>query len=267
MNMPEETSSPQNWKLLLIAIVIGAVVALIYNWHIDRVREASKGKTIELLAYKVDMAPNETLEPSKVTTVTVSADFERGLTDVVPAGEWAGVQSKKIYQAVTKDKWVMWAHFGQGTNPLSTVIQPGYIAKTISVDPKLEPSMLLRVGCRVNIVAMLPDKPKDGAMPIKSLPVIEGVRVIGVGNRATESVSVGGSVQSVTIEVLPSVSRKIDNVLSYRLRGEPWVELLGADAGTKYTDNPGISEAVSHLANAASTNKPGASPMAAGANP
>lgn len=263
--MPEESSSPQNWKLLLIAIVIGAVVALVYNWHIDRVREASKGKTIEILAYKVNMEPGEKLKADKVTTATISADFKEGLPDVVPASEWTGVQEKAVCQSVLKDKWVMWAHFGQGTNPLTTVVQSGYIAKTIGVDPDRVPSMLLRVGCRVNLVAYLPTAPQDGRSTIKALSIIEGVRVIGIGNRAGDAAATGGQVRSITIEVHPTVAREMDNVLSYRGRGEPWLELIGADTSNTYSGNPSISKAVQHLATGASTNKAGAAPVGPGA--
>ena len=47
--MAEQAPAIQSKRLLAVAVILGLVVVVIYNVHVDRVRKAGRGRMIELL--------------------------------------------------------------------------------------------------------------------------------------------------------------------------------------------------------------------------
>lgn len=248
----EETPGVRNKGLLVVAAVLGVVVVIIYNVHIQNVRDASKGQTVALLQYARDLEQGETIVRKDIELVQVPKESVLPLGNVVPKKELDFAVGSDVNQNVKKGQWVLWGHVTEG-GPRGSTLQPqkGYIGLSIEVDPKTVPGQLLWVGSRVNIDAMLPTR---GRAP-SAQRVIEAVRILAVGGRVyTQEAGSSGrraasTYRSVTIEVKKDVSLQLQNVLSHK-SGSVTLELrnsqepLPSGAGT-------ISKALDNLAKAA----------------
>lgn len=247
----EPTSGLQNWKLLVIALVLAVVAAIVYNIHINQIREAAKGHREGRLVYKRDIQFGEKITLADIEEVQVDTEFMARFDRVVTPEDRDTIIGKPVNQKVTKDHWLLWSNFQEdsGKKP-SEFIKDGTVAHTIDVNPQMTPGDMLRVGDRVNIHA---DLPENITKKVKAITIIEGVKVLAIGGRTVADHPIAGrgetnasSYRSLTVELPQNVALKLENVLKFRT-GAPWVDLCPSGTALNRGDNIDLTKEVKHL--------------------
>jgi len=235
--MGEEAPAVQNWRLLIVACVLGLAVMLVYNMHISRIRAGMDQEKVTAFRYDRDIDAGETLKDDDLVRVQIPKAF----ADQV--GRLLGEEDKdslgvgrKVKRDVSKDEFAMMGHF---TTILTGGAQDGLrkdmVLITIAVDSKNSVGKVLRIGNHVNVLGMLPArKNRDG---YEIYRIIEWLRVVAIGgqvNRQDSSGSGRGTAQlgvrnfnTITVEVKrndPDVSIQ-SNKLKTHLQGPAIIEI------------------------------------------
>jgi Flp pilus assembly protein CpaB len=229
----DERGGIQNVWLLFIALVLGALVVVIYNVHIYNVRREARGKTVRLLRVTRDMREGEDLKKEDLEVVAVPRQYERSLGDVVGEDNLSFATGQMLNRPIEKGRWLLWEHItGTDTRKPANEISKGNIAVAVPLDSKMVPGDILRQNDRVNIVAHLP----IGAS-LKTFRIIEGVRVLAIGGEGIRPGAVADnprsagkpsrSYRSVTVEISKESAIEFANILTY-VSGRCWVELLSS---------------------------------------
>jgi Flp pilus assembly protein CpaB len=225
-----------NWKLLLVAAIMGLVVVVIYNLRINQVRKEERGQTIELLCYKHDMAAGDMLTEKDIETRLVETHYKNSFDDVVPSANRNSIvgfegKGRTLLTTVKQAGWVRYSHIMDvdETEKPSDRIGSKKRAVTLEVERRSVPGEVLRVGDRIDIMTML----SVGAKPRQAYRVVESVRVLAIGGKTinlkpSSKVQPGDEAlrgyESVTVEMAPDESRKLYNVLSHKI-GSVWIEV------------------------------------------
>jgi len=221
----EETPGVRNKGLLLVAGLLGLVVVLIYNVHIDRVRQEGKGNLVQMLRYKADMDAGDEIEADDIELVPVEKGLTKPLGDVVTSANRKFLIGRKVNTSVNSGSWILWSHVTEASAGPPEVVPPGYRTVAVEVDPRNTPGNLLAVGSRVDLVATLS---LEGKPPSNYL-VMEYVRVISVGGfgrpgewatdkERNKYLRGQSSYRTINIMVKKDMVLELENVLSHRLR-------------------------------------------------
>ena len=120
--MAEETPGVRNKDMLVLAFVLGTLVAsvvaglvvVIYNFEIRRVRVETRRETVILLRFLRDMKRGEQLDVNKDLEVQeVSKQFQGGLGSVVVLKrreERSSIDRTYVNRKINKGEYLMWAH-------------------------------------------------------------------------------------------------------------------------------------------------------------
>ncbi|HUT02158.1 MAG TPA: Flp pilus assembly protein CpaB [Phycisphaerae bacterium] len=229
----EERNGVQNVWLLIIALALGLVVVVVYNFHIYRVRQEGRGKTISLLRVNRDIEAGERLADEDLQEQFLPKQYEGSLGNVVRAENKENAVGSVVNQNIEKGRWLHWSHIiGGDTAKPANVIAKGNVAVTVPVDPRMSLGDILSQNDRVNILGLVPV-----GQQLRTFRIIKGVRVLAIGgegirpNKVMEwtpkSKQGSRSYRSITIEVSPDVSIQLANVLTH-VSGSCWVELLSS---------------------------------------
>jgi hypothetical protein len=230
--MAEEAPGIRNKGMLLIALALGAIVVVVYNVHVNRIREEGRGRTVKLLRFTHDRNADEVIRQTDLEAVPVDKGTQDSLGSVIPADDISFAVGQKLNQGVLVGQWLRYGHIGQ-TDPTqpSALIHKGMVGRPVPLDPQLVPGDILRVGDRVNLLGSL----SMGGKPQSIYRIVAGVRVRAIGGRGprdTEGPARPGApdagmraYRSITVEVAPDVSLQLATILSY-VQGGLTVELL-----------------------------------------
>ncbi len=238
-------------QLLVVALVLAAIVAVIYNVRIVQIRSESKGDTIELIYVVRDMQAGEKIRPKDIETVEVSAEVAKRLDNYMTSNDMDTALANTLYQPVLKGRLLKSEHMYTSTrdNP-SEKIKSGMVTYTLKIDPRQGPGEILSVGDRVSVLAML----TVGSKPLQAYRIIKDVKVIEIGGVTfSDQLARPGKRQKtgqrqyrkITVEVSPDVSLQLANVLSH-VRGNVWLEVRNPTAG-KPTGKPQINSQLRNL--------------------
>lgn len=220
--MAEETPGIQNKKLLIIALVLGGVVAIVYNIQMGKVRSAGRGEMVKLLQFRRDVEKGSVVDKEVLRTFEVPEKAAAALANFVTADKLGSIRDETISENVQKGAFLEWGHIiKQNVSSPSETIGEGMVAHTLAVDPRRVPGNLLRRGDRVHVKGMLPD-PKG---TLQSTYIIRGVRILAIAGKGAETTSAqsksrtrnkaASSYGSITIEVTEEISLQLDNIISY----------------------------------------------------
>ncbi len=263
--MAQEAPPIQNKKLIVIAILLGAVVVVVYNVHISGIRKATEGRKVRLLEVNRDMEPGEKITAKDLDVRELHERIVENLTSPVREDEREYiVRNAVLNQPVTKGQLLLWGHItgDKETNP-SAKITPGMVAVALELDPQKSLGNILRVGDRVNVVGYLP----TGGAGYEASRIIQAVKVHTIGGLGrAEAVGRGRrprspegmrSFRSVTVEVPVDESLKLYNVLSHVRGGVVWLELRFADEPSPpITENEKVNPDLKKLATTAAQGPP-----------
>jgi len=221
----------RNWRLLLVACVLGLVVVLIYNVHISRLKSVGKGEQITVYKYTRDMEPDEKITLKGLEAANIPKDYAKGLGRLIRKGQRDYAANSEVNRHVGKGDWVLWGHItATDIDKPSGQLGSGMVAVTIGIDPHTSLGRILRVGDRVNVLGMLSVK----GQKVQAYRIIKALKVLAIGGQGppdSPAHSRRGASQrgvrtyrSITVEMKPEVSLQWANVRSY-VRGIVSVEL------------------------------------------
>lgn len=224
-----QTAAPSR-KLIAVAIVLAVLVVVLYNYQVSKYRNAQAGKTVKLLRFNKDMQAGDRITAEALDTVEMPASFQRGLANCITADKLDYAVASTLNRPVRKGQWLLYEYTTntERDNP-SNRIHPDWVTQTITIDPQKSPGEVLSIGDRVNILAMLAVNGK----PLRAYRVIQNVKVIAIGGRSYAAANTGSRRRSsgqpreyrkITIEVPPTVSLQLANILSHA-RAAPWIEV------------------------------------------
>lgn len=229
--MAEETQGVQNKGLLAVAIILGLIVVVVYNFHIMHIKNAQRGKVQHLLQYTRAIKRGETVGEGDILSVEVPVLAAEAFGRVVSRESRRSIIGKELNQSVRQGQYVMWGHTALGLveTPDGTINK---VAVPIEIDANMSPGPLLTADGRVNLVGMF----SVNRGPVKSYTIIENVRVVTVGGGVPDT---GGempgvslrpqrSYRQIVVELDPEVHLQWLNVLSH-IRGPVSIQVLNRD--------------------------------------
>jgi Flp pilus assembly protein CpaB len=258
--MASETPGIQNKGLLIIAIVLAAIVVVVYNIHIQQVRKAGQGAKVRLLLASADLETGKIRNPDRdIEWKEVDEALAKGLGNVMKYDDLGFARTSELVQPVQKGQWLRWEHFMTSSAGWlkSQAIGRGMVARTLRVDPVDNLGDLIGVNSRVNILGFVNAKdPNTGKTALRALRVVEGLKVLAVGGKAGAGAGAlprgmldeaQRSYRSITVEMTPKLSIEWDNVKSHiigeiRLEGVRGAEVekapeISKDVPKEYTES------------------------------
>jgi len=230
--MPEEpVPAFYNKKLLVVALVLAAIVVVVYQVHINQVRKAGQPQRVTLLQYLRDMAAEEIIDRKYLEERTAEQSVAVALRDPVEAGKIDDILGEQLNHPVQRGDWVHYSDVTKfNVRKPSAKLGKGRVAMTIPVDPSRTPGEMLRTEDRVDLLGRL----SVNNQPTKTYRIIQGLKVLAIGGRweeeelsaepARRAAAALRSYGSVTVEVLPKTSEQLADVLS-RVEGRCWIDL------------------------------------------
>ncbi len=258
--MAEEAPGVQNKGMLIVALVLGALVVVIYNWQIEVVRRESRGETVLLAQAQRDIKPGEKIDFDKdIVLQEVTKQFQSSLGNVVVLkNKEDGI---RLYKDTTFKRRVDSGRYLtlddlQIERPEDPSDRIDVSRVAIAVPVREVVGDILRPGGRVNLVGKF-----NLRNEIKPFRIIESVKVLGIGGQGTKEgyqpgkgfvVSDAGqsNYRIITIEVKKEVSLQLETVLSYvpagvKLEVENHLAPMPATAGEV---NPELLRAIAGIA-------------------
>lgn len=225
--MAEETPVVQNWRLLIVAGVLGLVMSIIYVVHLNAVRNALQSDNVQLMRITRDLQAGDKIKPTDIEFVAVPRTAAQGpsFEGVMDKGSFDFVNGQAVNQGIQKNTWLSWSHVTQGgaDSQRSRVVTQGMTTYPLSLDPSQSPGDILSVGDHVTIRGTF----AVGNAGARSCTILDGARVLAIGGKG-QSDKVGGramadagmtSYRTILIEVSPEVAKQLDNVMSHAQGG------------------------------------------------
>jgi Flp pilus assembly protein CpaB len=208
-----------NIPLILVAIALGLVAVLATNWYVHRVKTAVEENVVTIWKVNVSRDAGDRLREDDVSAVQVPAT--QVAEDSIQNNDIERWFDQDFRQAVSSGEFVKWAHFYGEDDGGVTQVTVGRRGKTIPVAPETAPPML-QPGHRVDLSANLEIA---GSRP-QNYPVMESVRVVGVGNRTLATEDAGrSSYRTITVDVEPKDAELLETIRQYA-EGEEFVITL-----------------------------------------
>ncbi len=229
--MPEEAPAVQNWRLLIVACVLGLVVMVVYNIHIGKVRRGLDVEMVPAYRYTRNLEVGDKLAEDDLERIEIARKTAESIGRLLEEREKDTLAiNQTINRDVSKSDFAMTGHFTTvNANDPAASIRRDHIQVTIRVDSKKVPGRVLRIGNHVNILGMLPSK--DGTY--KTYRIIEWLKVAAIGGQTdrggamTNAEAGVRNYKSITVEMKrkdPDVSVQWSNLQSY-LRGSAIIEI------------------------------------------
>lgn len=252
--MAEETPVVQNWRLLLVACILGLVVMVIYNFHIARVRSAGKGEDIVAYQYTRDMERGEKITLKGMEARRIPKDLAAGLGRLIRGTKNRNYAAdNRVNRYVGKGDWVLWGHItGSDEDTPSGGLKKGMVAVPMTIDPLFNLGTILRIHDHVNIIGTL--SVKSGRY--RAYRMIKALKVLAIGGQGQSGTPTHRdrgsaergmrSYRAITVEMKPEVSLQWANLQTY-LRGSIRIELcakrdeLPEDAGMIIPELSGLT--------------------------
>lgn len=226
--MAEEQPKVNNTKLLLISILLGLVVMVVYNVHIQQVRSEAQGESVTVFRLRRDARAGEELELADLRKVEIPQRVFESLGNPVEQTHIRDViGTTRLYKPVAKGQYLTWDDFSSsgGASP-SELIELGMRGTTIEFDPRKSPGELLRRGNHVDVLGILRPPGEKTSRTYVILPAVKVVRVPGEELDSRRGAS-GGSrsrYRTIQVQVTPEVSKQLKNVMTW-VEGSLWIDV------------------------------------------
>jgi len=204
--MAEQAPGVKNKKLLLVSLVLGVLVVLIYNVHINRVRKAGEGNRVMLLkAPPGGLKAGRSVSLKELDKVWVSEDIAKALGSVIwirKPEDFDSYKDWKLSQSVEENQLLRHDHYGivETVSPTQRIAE-GMEVCPLTIDPPLSKDEMeyIHPGARVSVIGEFGD-----GRSTKHYRIIEGVRVRTRTNRV------------IWVEVAPDVALMLADLTAGR---------------------------------------------------
>jgi len=224
-----------NGKLLLLSLGLAAVVVILYNVHINQIRNEQQSDMIKLLRYKLDKKVGEQIsEKDDIEVVAMSKSAADGLRSVVTSDRVSDYAGKTLSRPVIRGQWIQVDDIMEtAINRPSIKIPPGMVLVTLPLDQRMIPGKMLRFGDKINVLAALPLSPTNKTQ-YKTYHIIDGLSVHGIGGRtlsdrpnsprASDDEGVS-SYQNIQVEVGKEMDTALYNIISHAKGQQVWIQV------------------------------------------
>ncbi len=271
--MAEESQGVQNKWLLVVAAILGIIVAIVYNVDRNRAIRIAEGAKKRVLVYKVDIKANQRVPAKNLTVRTVDAKTIETM-NLMTEKDMGAIVNQPIRQDVKQNDYVAWSHVTRSPeeNPSYSISNDDDMVRiSVPIDSVTSPGRDLRPNDRINLVGLfevVPGKPSS-YWAVANVRVLEagGIGVKDVGAQAAGKNAPRGSrsYRAVALEVPLGVHLKLVNLTTHLL-GSFQVQVRSP--GAVYSiDDPNadgdvtFNEELAKLAKVAATGRGGVSGM------
>ncbi|MBS3733910.1 MAG: hypothetical protein KGY99_03180 [Phycisphaerae bacterium] len=241
--MAEKTPVVRNTKLLLIALGLGLLVAIVYNVHVKRIREAGKGDLIYLLKATDDLDAGTQISQELgggIMIEPIPRKYGQGLGPFIRLQnreEADDYEQEELLADVRANEYIRYEHISEtaGDRP-SQWIDPKKKAVPLSVEAQNVPDAV-NYGDRVDVIAPF----YIGDEGVKRTKVFSAVRVVPPetqsDSRRTFSIRGRGK---ITIELDPDDAMRWENLRQDIAEGLGLsVHLVSSHPDADYGDDAG----------------------------
>ncbi len=176
--------------LLLLAVVFGIIAfALTYQQlEAEKRRISGDAETVLLIRVTRNMVEGEVIREGDVAKAEVSRSRESSvLSRELPWSEVASVVGRELDTSVSANQLLQRTDLKPLTqrHGFNSVIQPGWRAVSIPVDPVSSVNNLIQPNDNVDIIGTFrfPDVRGDASLDTVTLTLLQDVKVLAVGNR------------------------------------------------------------------------------------
>lgn len=225
----------KTWIILGIALAIGALAAFAANSFLSKQVEAiearGKGKMVNVVVAKVDIARGVKLDSQNVAVRGVPAEYAHSVA--VTPDDFARIDGQPLAYPLKAGEMVLWGLLETQRAPsFSSRVESGRRAMTVPVDEINSISGMLEPGDLVDLIVTVSQGDKK-----MTFPLLQKVRVMATGQRSVDDPAggPGKSYSTVTIDTTPAqaqsliVARDVGK-LTALLRNPQDDEAIGADS-------------------------------------
>ena len=199
--------------LLVLAVVFGLLAFILTYQQIEseKRRIAGDSETAILIQVTRNMVEGEILTEKDVARYTVKRRREAMANSrEIPWSQLYKVVNHKLDTSINRGQILQTTDlkFGARRNGFSGIVQDGWRAVSIPVDPVSSVNNLIQPNDNVDVIGTFrfPDVRGDSALDTVTLTILQDVKVLAVGNRWQSALADSGSAGSygtVTLQLMP----------------------------------------------------------------
>ena len=201
-------------KMLLVLAVIFGLLAFVLTYQqieAEKRRISGDSETAILIQVTRNMVEGETLTEKDVARYTVKRRREAMANSrEIPWSQLYKVVNHKLDTSINRGQILQTTDlkFGSRRNGFSGVVQDGWRAVSIPVDPVSSVNNLIQPNDNVDVIGTFrfPDVRGDSALDTVTLTILQDVKVLAVGNRWQSPIAesgVSGSYGTITLQLMP----------------------------------------------------------------
>ena len=201
-------------KMLLVLAVIFGLLAFVLTYQqieAEKRRISGDSETAILIQVTRNMVEGETLTEKDVARYTVKRRREAMANSrEIPWSQLYKVVNHKLDTSINRGQILQTTDlkFGSRRNGFSGIVQDGWRAVSIPVDPVSSVNNLIQPNDNVDVIGTFrfPDVRGDSALDTVTLTILQDVKVLAVGNRWQSPMAesgVAGSYGTVTLQLMP----------------------------------------------------------------
>jgi Flp pilus assembly protein CpaB len=212
--MAEETQGIQNKGLFIIAVILGLIVMIAYNFHLNYVKKAASGKAIRVLRYTRPLDAGARIRDGDIEVVKVNVPDPEALGTVMKEESLEAMYEQIVTKDVRRGEYVMWGHTVDLGGMADDAIDRGNRGLPVEVDAQISPGAVLTSGSRVDLTGYF----VVGGVA-QSYWIIKNVRVVSVAQEPPTMASDSGrsnkGYRTILIEVSEADALKLQNILTH----------------------------------------------------
>ena len=201
-------------RMLLVLAVIFGLLAFVLTYQqieMEKRRIAGDSETVILIQVTRNMVEGETLTDKDVARYTVKRRKEAMANSrEIPWSQLYKVIDHKLDTSINKGQILQTTDlkFGSRRNGFSGIVQDGWRAVAIPVDPVSSVNNLIQPNDNVDVIGTFrfPDVRGDSALDTVTLTILQDVKVLAVGNRWRAPLgenAPAGNYGTVTLQLMP----------------------------------------------------------------
>lgn len=232
--VPSKAGSSQlNLTLLLVSLGLGLAAVVAHLVTVDAASKSAVEKTVTVYQTRRALEAGDTVEAKDLRTTPCPVRFIDTFPGAITTEKELStlVLNRRVRRDVAENAIITSEDFIAGGGGSDSLIGKGKRLATLPVDKDFV-SGLIRPESRVDISVAI--TPRNGQLTV--LPVMEGVRVVGVGDRTKNSPDTRSSrsYNKISIEVTAAQSQTLATIMRY-LPDEEFIFTLRAPGDTDRT--------------------------------
>jgi pilus assembly protein CpaB len=207
----------KTWIVLGVALAIGTVAALaarsFLSAQVEAIEARAKGKTVELIVAKADIAQGAKLSSSNLAVRHVPVEYAHS-TAIPPSG-FERIDGQTIAYSIKSGEIVLWGLMESKKVPtFSARVESGHRAMTVPVDEINSISGMLEPE---DLIDLIESVERDGHRT--TFPLLQQVRVMATGQRSIDDPKTGERRQYSTV-TLDTTLAQAQSIIAAREAGK-----------------------------------------------